>query len=220
MTLRIEIAADQALPLETPGNCLVLEASLVPGASLNSPSEVAILLTVNDGQPEVPAANPEDEGQAGVPNTEMYFRMSVNQSNILSQGITDLIRESELERLLLLTQALEFKSAQLSCAKGSVGALEIVKVADSDRGNVIGFGFYDLIYTCDSGDETVLHSVANIECYVPFMEEEQFEWLRTMVGGNHQYTSSIKIKLTGFDLEQIRTDFMEKLAAHAHDHTH
>jgi hypothetical protein len=146
--------------------------------------------------------------------------MSLAQAAQLAEGVTGLIRQSENERIAMLSQALEFKSAQLSCAKGSVGMLEIVKIADSDRGDVIGFGFYDLLYSDDSGDNTLLHHVQNVECYVPFAEEEQYEWLRTLVGGNHQNTASIKIALTGFTLEEVRNDFMTKFAAAHHEHHH
>lgn len=208
----IQILADASQSSETPGNLLTLTAELVPSAAINEEPLIGIELIVNDGQ----ASTSESEE---VPPTAMYFRLPLEQALELSNGIVGLIQTSESERIELLSQALEFKSAQLSCAKGSVGSLQIVKVADSDRGNVVGFGFYDLIYTDDSGDDTVLHHVSSVECYVPFTEEEQYEWLRTLVGGNHQFTASIKIKLEGFNLEDIRNDFLAKIAAH-HDHQH
>lgn len=217
MTQRIEILADNSLSAQVAGNLLVLETELVPGNSVNDAPEVAFSLVVNDGQPEVPAQSADGETIAATPNTEMYFRMTLLQAQQLSSNVQDLVRTSEAQRTELLVKALEFKSAQLSCAKGAIGALEIVKVADSDRGNVIGFGFYDLIYSDDSGDLEVLHHVKNIECYVPFMEEEQMEWLRALVGGNHQFTSSIKITLTGFDLAEVRETFLSKFAEqHVH----
>lgn len=208
----IQILADKSLGQNVPGNLLTLIAELVPGPTINSEAQIGIELTVNDGQDS-------NANQDAIPPTQMYFVMPLEQALELSNGIVGLIQTSESERIELLSQALEFKSAQLSCAKGSVGSLQIVKVADSDRGNVVGFGFYDLVYTDDSGDETVLHHVSSVECYVPFTEEEQYEWLRTLVGGNHQFTASIKIKLEGFNLEDIRNEFLAKIAAH-HDHQH
>lgn len=216
MTIRLEILADKSAPKTQSGNLLTLDAELVPGIQLNSEPEIAISLAVNDGTEST-------DQMEGAPNTELYFRMPLNQAEELAVGLQVLIDQTTNERLELLTQALEFKSAQLSCAKGSVGTLEIVKVADSDRGNVVGFGFYDLNYSDDSGDNLLLHSVKNVECYVPFMEEEQYEWLRSLVGGNHQFTSTIKISLVGFSLEDARNEFHEKLAAkyqEAHDHQH
>jgi hypothetical protein len=203
----IQIVADPSLPITNPGNGMEIQAELVPGTSMNSEPQIGLALTVNDGTDEQPP-------------TEMYVRLPLAQALELAEGITGLVRESDAERLAMLTQALEFKSAQLSCAKGSVGALEIVKIADSDRGNAVGFGFYDLFYSDDSGDNTLLHHVTNVECYVPFTEEEQYEWLRALVGGNHQYTASIKISLDGFNLEEIRNDFLAKIAAHHADHQH
>lgn len=206
----ILIVADSSQAQSVPGNLLILIAELVPGATMNSEPEVSIELTVNDGQDS-------NANQDAIPPTSMYFRMPIKQALDLSNGIVGLIQTSDAERIEMLSQALEFKSAQLSCAKGSVGALQIVKVADSDRGNVVGFGFYDLIYVDDSGDDTLLHHVSSVECYVPFTEEEQYEWLRTLVGGNHKFTASIKINLDGFNLEDIRNEFIAKIAAH---HTH
>jgi hypothetical protein len=218
MTVQLEILADKSAPRDQLGNLLTLEAELVPGVSLNSEPEIGISLVVNDGEPEVPSADPNGESIPATPNTELYFRMPMDQALQLAQGITELVEQNLEERTQMLMQALEFKSAQLSCAKGSVGTLEIVKVADSDRGNVVGFGFYDLNYFDDSGDDTLLHAVKNVECYVPFMEEEQYEWLRSLVGGNHQFTATIQIKLVGFNLEEIRNEFHTKLAAHYQEH--
>lgn len=206
----IHVIADKALPPATPGNQLTITADLVPGKTLNSEFEIGMSIVVNDGQ----AAT---ENSDDVPDTEIYFRLPLSGAQELSAGINELIEESVNQRTAILAQALEFKSAQLSCAKGIIGALQVVKIGDSDRAGV-GFGFYDLIYMDDSGDNAVIHTVEEVECYVPFTEEEQYEWLRALVGGNHQFTASIKISLEGFSLESVRDEFHEKLAQHHREH--
>jgi len=201
----IQILAEPRLPATEPGNALTLDASLIAPTNLIDDAKIAIEISVNDGQP---ATENSDE----VPPTQLYFMMSLNETAELIDELVGLRDQAMLERSAVLEQALEFRSAQLACAKGQVGALEVLKVADSDRG-AVGFGFYNLIYTDDSGDNTVIAHVKDIECYVPFIEEEQYEWLRTLVGGNHAYTTSIKIQLTGFNLEDIRNNFIQDLTA-------
>jgi hypothetical protein len=192
----IEIIADPALGKDEQGNHLTLDVSLVQSQNLLEESKVAIEIVINDGQPAY-------ENSEEVPNTQLYFMLGLDDTANLIDQLVTVRDQAMIERTAMLEQALNFRGAQLACAKGQIGALEIVKIADSDRG-AVGFGFYDLIYTDDSGDDSVIAHVENIECYVPFIEEEQYEWLRTLVGGVHQYTSSIKIKLTGLNLEEVR----------------
>lgn len=201
----IEIIADPALGKDEQGNLLTLEASLVQSQNLLEDSKVAIEIVVNDGQP---ATTDSEE----VPNTQLYFMMSLDETASFIDQLIGIRDHAMIERTNMLEQALNFRSAQLACAKGQIGTLEVVKVADSDRG-AVGFGFYDLIYTDDSGDDTVIAHVENIECYVPFIEEEQYEWLRTLVGGNHAYTSSIKVKLTGLNFEEIRNSVINGITS-------
>lgn len=201
----IQILADNSMPADTPGNSLTIQASVVPATNLIEEAQVGVDIIINDGQPAT-------ETSEEVPPTMMYFIMSMNETSDLINELATIRGQALVERAAVLEQALAFRGAQLACAKGQVGALEVVKVADSDRG-AVGFGFYDLIYTDDSGDNTVIEHVKNIECYVPFIEEEQYEWLRTLVGGNHTYTTSIKIQLTGLNLEEIRNSFIRDMQA-------
>lgn len=194
------IIADQSQPEDAAGNRMVVQVELVPGQSIHAESQVALSLTINTGHPE--------EGEL---DTEIYFEMSLEKAAGLSTGIADLIKENYNEQIHTLTKALEFKSAQLACVKGAVGSLTITKVADSDRAGTQGFGFYNLAYSDDQAEPSVLHQVDGIECYVPFLQEEQYEWLRTLVGGNHQFTSSIKVVMVGFTLDQVREDFENSL---------
>ena len=195
---KAEILADKALPATNLGNLLTLEAALVPGESIASKPEIGVSLTINT------AASEQEE------NEQLYFQMPLDISKQFGDAIQSMIAQSETSQVESLKKALEFKSAQLACVKGEIGAITITKVAASER-SANGFGIFTLDYFDDTGDATLLHSVQDIECYVPFMQEEQYEWLRTLVGGNHQYTSTIKVTLVAFTLEEVRTEFEDAL---------
>jgi hypothetical protein len=192
--------ADTSLAATVPGNAMTLETELVAGPTLMSDPQIGFALQINT-----------NDGTEGSADTEIYCQIPLHQAQEFAEGILGLIYDAETTRVQLLTQALEFKSAQLSCVKGSIGAIQITKIADSDRGTATGFGFFNLDYLDDQPEQNVMHSVQNIECYVPFAQEEQYEWLRTLVGGNHQFTSTIKVMLEGFSLEEVTAQFEESL---------
>jgi len=197
-----EILADPSQPRDAHGNLMILTSELVQNPDVAP--QIGVTLTINTGHPA------DDEHEAEL-DTELYFQMPFDKATSFAEGLKAMMDSYQAEQNQLLKQALEFKSAQLACAKGEVGTITITKIADSDRGNVTGFAFFSLEYFDDTIDNTLLHSVQNIECYVPFLQEEQYEWLRTLVGGNHQHTSTIKVNLVGFTLEEIRQQFEQSL---------
>ena len=199
----IQIIADPQLPAEAPGNSLVIQTAIVAPQNLIDEAKIGVDIIINDGQPAT-------ENSEEVPATQLYFMLSMAETADLIDELVGARDEALVSRAAILEQALAFTRAQLACAKGQIGSLEVVKIADSERSG-IGFGIYDLIYRDDSGDDTVIEHIQNIECYVPFIEEEQYEWLRTLVGGVHQHTTTIKIQLTGLNLEEIRTGVMNGL---------
>ena len=194
------VLADPTLAADVPGNSMSLETELVPGPTLNSEPSIGLALCINTA-----------DAATGALDTEIYCQLPLAEATSFAQGILGLIEDSQASRIALLTQALEFKSAQMSCIKGAVGSLTITRIADSNRGSATGFGFFDLDYFDDQADINVLHSIQNIECYVPFLQEEQYEWLRTLVGGNHQFTTTIKVSLVGFTLAEATANFEEAM---------
>jgi hypothetical protein len=193
------IIADSSLSASAKSNALTFTAELVPGQSINAEPELAIEVIINDD---------EDEDA----RTQMFFKMDLDSARELAGEIQDMMSRANDERIATMSKALEFKSAQLSCAKGSVGSLRITRISDSERAPNTGFGMYALEYFDDSGDNILIHVVDSIELYVPFMEEEQFEWLRALVGGNHQYTASIGISLVGFSFKEVIAEFESRLS--------
>lgn len=206
-----ELIADETKPRDEHGNLMTLVAELVEHP--DAPPQIGVTLTINTGHP----AHTHTDEQGGVTvheeelDTELYFQMPFEKSEGFSNGLKKLMDDYHQEQVVMLRQALEFKSAQLACAKGNVGQITITKLADVDRGTAVGFMLLDLEYFDDSPEPVLIHSVSAIECYVPFMQDEQYEWLRTLVGGNHQYTTNIKVQLVGFTLEEVRLRFEESL---------
>jgi hypothetical protein len=56
-----------------------------------------------------------------------------------------------------------------------------------------------------------------MEAYIAPDEESQFQWLRGLVGGNHQFTTEIAVELVNFSFEEINNAFAEKLSKIQHD---
>ncbi len=103
-----------------------------------------------------------------------------------------------------------FKNAHIACIKGEVALLEIVKISDTP---LTGFKMLTFNYYEDV-DLQLLYSVENVQTYIPhhqFSQEEQFSWLRGLVGGQHQFTTEIKIKLEGFTFQEIDDEFAQAL---------
>jgi hypothetical protein len=192
--LKLYTVGDPTKTQDTPGNLLTLTAELIPSSNLREGGKIAFSMGVNDGTDDQPA-------------TEMYVELLEEQIIEMVTGLQKLLNEQSEQKVKLLADALDFKTAQMACVLGQIGSIEIVKVADSDHGNVVSFGIYTVLYKDDTGDDVVLHSLDNVEMYVPFAQEEQFEWLRSLVGGNHQFTSTIKVKLTGFTLDEVAAKF-------------
>jgi hypothetical protein len=190
-----EILADYSVDANHPGNKLTIDAQLV---AAKDEARVGLGLTFNTAH--------DDE-----PDTEVYIELPLEKAAELSSALEGFVHQAALNQLAMAEKVVAFKSAQLACALGQVGSLKITKLADSDHGDVIGFGFYDLEYSDDQADDSVIHTVENIECYVPFMEEDQYEWLRSLVGGNHTYTSTIKVQLVGFTFAEVTEKFNSQI---------
>ena len=207
MTYTTKILADAALEADVPGNQLTLDVDLVPGVKVNQEPRCGLNLTFNTGT--------ETEH-----DTQIYFELSLDEADKLGNVFNTLINEARDARTEMFVKALEFKSAQLACAKGQIGSLTITKVADSDRGYLSGFGYYDLTYAddpADPRDSVVISTVKNIECYIPYAQEGQYEWLRSLVGGVHQYTTNIKVIFDGFTLAEVTEQFIQNMAEHRHN---
>lgn len=183
------------------GNVVTLEADLTsePGATGAVEHLVGLAFTFNTGH--------DDE-----PDTEVYIPLPLNEASNLAAQLNVLVAEAAKEEIETLKKVVEFRNAQLACVKGQVGKLTIARIGDSDRGGAPGFGIYTLEYFDDQADTTMLHSVEEIECYVPPVQDDQYEWLRTLVGGNHQFTTEIAVNLEGFTFDQIREEFDAHMA--------
>jgi hypothetical protein len=192
-----EILADYSVAADVPGNKLTLDAELV---TTKDDHQVGIGLTFNTAH--------DDEL-----DTEVYIQLPLEKAAELSNVLKGFVHQAAIEKLAMAEKVIEFKTAQLACAKGLVGGLRITKIADSDHGDVVGFGYYTLEFLDDQAEPVVLHTVENIECYVPPMEEAQYEWLRTLVGGNHTYTPTIKVQLVDFTFAEITAEFDNHIGA-------
>lgn len=203
MSYTTEILADYSVSAEAPGNKLTLEAELVSTKSnelFGDNHQIGLGLTFNTAHD-------------GEPDTEVYIQLPLDKASELSDAFRGMIARSEMEKTETILKVFEFRTAQLACAKGQIGQLRITKIADSGRGDTVGFGFYNLEYLDDQADAQIIHSVENIECYVPFAEADQYEWLRTLVGGNHAFSSLIKVQLIDFTFDQAREEFNAHIAS-------
>lgn len=141
--------------------------------------------------------------------TNFGFELSVDQAHELIDALQKAVNKSFNDLSETYSVLFSFTNAKLSCAKGEIGKLKIIKTGNSERG-APGFGIYTLQYLDDLPDgESVIHQIDNFETFIPPDQSSQFEWLRALVGGNHQHTSSIKINLEGFSFEDIAKEFQE-----------
>ncbi len=136
--------------------------------------------------------------------------ISLDLSEVDSRAIAEELDSEVYVEVERLKNTVTFKEAQISCIKGEVALLEIVKVSDTAMTGfkILTFNYYEDV------DLALLHSVENVQTYVPhhqFSQEEQFSWLRGLVGGQHQYTTTIKIKLEGFTFQEIDDEFAQAL---------
>lgn len=112
----------------------------------------------------------------------------------------------------LMTDIVTFKSAQIGCIKGEIGKIIVRKVGDTMRKNAFGFALYDLEYYSDIETDLAIYVVEGMESFIPPDKESQNEWFRSIMGGNHQYTTAIAVKLEGFTLEGLKKEFDHKIA--------
>lgn len=200
--MQIVIQGDQNKSTAEQGNCLTFSIDQNPMTSPLDEPTVTLGVAVNDG---------EQQADGSFANaTQVFFSIDMNTARSIAAEINHLSELAAEAKIILLEQTVTFKTAQMSCVRGEVGEIQITKTDVSDQP---GVAFYTLSYFNDV-DRSLLHEVENISCYVPAMQEEQYEWLRALVGGNHQYTSSIKVTLVGFSLEEIRTEFEQQLRDH------
>jgi hypothetical protein len=192
--MELKIQGDHSRAIEDQGNCLTFSIEPTPATSLVEDLAITIGLTINDGE----------NAEIG---TEIFFSIDLETAQQIVGELTSQIETAQQTRITILEQALQFKNAQMACIKGEVGEIEITKLAD---GNSLGMAQFKLTYF-DDVERHLLYEVENVTCYVPAMQEEQYEWLRSLVGGNHQYTSTIKVSLVGLSLEQVRAEFEEQL---------
>lgn len=200
--MHLVIQGDHTKTLAEQGNCLTFTVEADPITTLLVEPTLTLGVAVNDGEAEADGSF----AQA----TQVYFSIDMETARSIAMEISDIIEHANEVKITLLEQALAFKTAQMACILGEVGEIQITKTDVSDQS---GVAFYSLEYF-DDVDRTLLHSIEDVSCYVPAMQEEQYEWLRALVGGNHQNTSSIKVTLIGFLLEEIRSEFEQQLRDH------
>lgn len=151
---------------------------------------------------------------------ELYFELDPSNAKTVSTAIDGYVTKLVETRNTVLEKALHFKSAQLACAIGQIGKLQIEKIGPSElTPQLPGFGRYTLTYVDDSGDDQVIAEVENIEMYVAASQELQIEWVRTLVGGNHQHTTTIQVSLVGFTFADIDAEFEAAVNRHVAEYT-
>lgn len=119
----------------------------------------------------------------------------------------------------LITQHLhnivELKTAHINCIRGHVHKIKITKAFEytNDDGTITP-GLYSCFvdYYEYVGDEKEIINSIDLIPLMFFPEETMFyDTIKTLIGGNHQYTSEIEVELEGFSLESIRTEFQQFL---------
>lgn len=200
--MQLVIQGDHSKPITDQCNCLTFRVEADPITNVLIEPTLTLGIAVNDG--DALADGSFDQA------TQIYFSIDMETARSIANQINSIIELASEVKITLLEQSIAFKTAQMACVRGEIGEIQITKTDVSDQP---GVAFYSLEYFNDV-DRTLLHSIENVSCYVPAMQEEQYEWLRALVGGNHQNTSSIKVTLVDFSLEEIRTEFEQQLHNH------
>jgi hypothetical protein len=130
--------------------------------------------------------------------SEIYMSLTPDEAIKFSQ---ELIKQALLVKELSIKQELnqklkmvQLKNAHLACLRGEIGQLKIIYTGTTSR---IGFYKFTLEYYNDV-DNALVYSIDEIDFFIPLDQEGQYNWLRTLVGGNHQFTTSIGIKTENF----------------------
>lgn len=147
-------------------------------------------------------------------STESNLYMSAEEAIKLGKVLIDegikLKEDSLNNELYLKEKMIHFKNAHLACMKGEIGRIRIVY-----EGEVLsnpGFYTFSIEYYSDvEADDTLLYNVESIDSFVPPDKDGQMDWLRTLVGGNHNYTSTIAVELIDFSFEELSEKFNDKL---------
>lgn len=158
----------------------------------------------------------DDAGGHPVPDPRDYdtitkIDMSVADAIGIANFMISSLADVSAAHATMMQKFIFFKSAQIGCIRGEVGQVIIRKNAEVARTDVSGVAVYDFIYYGDVETETVIYEVLGLESYIPHDKDGQYEWLRSIVGGNHQYTPEIAIKLEGFTFEEVSDSFYSQL---------
>lgn len=161
-----------------------------------------------DDLPETSADDMTDDFNAFV-----EFSMSTEQAIEFAMNIIEIAQETQVNQLRSVNQINAFRNATSECVRGRVGTLVISRSEDESPRFESGAILVDLTYLDDvDGDGEALHEITNLETHIrPFESEAQFEWLRSLVGGNHEFTSKIAIKFDNFSFEEIEDEWKERL---------
>lgn len=111
---------------------------------------------------------------------------------------------------------IELKTAHLNCVQGRISKIRISKIfTHHDQSDNIIPGLYSCFvdYIETIGDEDEIVNTLEVVPLQFFPEESMFfENIKTLVGGNHQYTNDIAIQLDGFSLQSIQEEYADVFA--------
>lgn len=155
-----------------------------------------------------------DNGDEGEPDIEsVNFTLPTDSAVGLALNILDLANEVKRNQTTLYSQLLAFKNATSDCARGRIGTM-VLSLSDKESPRINdGFFLLDIDYLDDvEGDGDVVHELRYFETHIPpFDQANQIEWLRGMVGGNHEFASQIAIKFNDWSFSQIDEIWAERL---------
>lgn len=190
------IVANPSIPTTAPGNMLTLTVNANVKKSLTRDITVGMHLEVNDG----------DDGHGEhepIPNTELQFSMNTADAKEfadLFQQILSVAVQAEMQNMQLMV---DFKSAQLSCAKGEIDKIVVTLLPGQEAIDGLSGLDFNIKYISLEGDEVVVHELDQIELMFPLNESEHMEFFRTIAGGNHKFTSSIEFSCVGFSTHDL-----------------
>lgn len=190
------VIANPFVPETDPGNSLTVSVGVVGTESFSKDTSIGFHIEVNDGH--LHNEDCGDHDHEDIPNTELYFKMPTKDAEEFAKRLGLVIDDAKAIELRSMSLMLDFKSAQLACAKGEVDRVVITLLPDQDEKDGLSGLDFKLTYVSLEGDERTVAEIEKIELMFPFAPSEQNEFFRTIIGGKHQNTQSIEIACSGF----------------------